>query len=184
VTAVDFAPAMLEKARRRPEPVRWEVGDAQSLPYEDGSFDVVVSCFGVVFAPNAVRAAGELARVCRGRVGITAWRPHPEQEVWKRVLGESPPAEPWSSEEGIRALLAPFDLRFEEDVWYLEGDTADAIWEWQSRAFPPHRERLRKLGEEQAATARVEVAKLHEQFRENGAIRYPRPFLLACGAKR
>jgi ubiquinone/menaquinone biosynthesis C-methylase UbiE len=184
VTGVDFAPAMLEKARTRPEPVRWELADAQSLPYADGSFDVVVSGFGVVFAPDAERAAGELARVCRGRIGITAWRPHPEQEVWARVLGERPPAEPWSSEEGIRTLLAPFDLRLEEDVWYLEGETAEAIWEWQSRAVPPHKERLRRLDAEQAASARTAVAELHEQFRESGSIRYPRPFLLAHGARR
>jgi SAM-dependent methyltransferase len=184
VTGIDLAPGMIEKARRRPEAVEWLIGDARELPFEDGAFDVVASNFGVVFAPEPERAAAELARACRGRLGMTAWRPHPEQEVWRLVLDDPPPAEAWASEDAIRALLEPFDVELEEHVMYLEGETADEIWEWQGRAFPPHRERLRRMSPERIEEARAGVADVHERFRENGRIRYPRPYLLAFGVKR
>lgn len=76
-TGVDISESGLERARSRAKEegldVRFDLGDAQSLPYADGAFDVVVSSFGVMFAPNQRRAAKELARVCRvgGRLGLT-----------------------------------------------------------------------------------------------------------------
>ena len=77
VTGIDIAEDGIERARDRAAEegldVRFDVGDAQSLPYADNDFDVVVSTFGVIFAPDHVRAARELARVCRpgGRIGLT-----------------------------------------------------------------------------------------------------------------
>src|SRR5438270_4600745 len=82
VTGLDFAPAMLEQARAKGEAegleIRWELGNAQSLPYDDREFDVVSSCFGVIFAPDQAAVARELARVCRtgGRLGLANWRPN------------------------------------------------------------------------------------------------------------
>ena len=76
VTGIDVAEDGIERARSRAAAegldVRFDVGDAQSLPYTDGAFDIVVSTFGVIFAPDHVRAARELARVCRpgGRLGL------------------------------------------------------------------------------------------------------------------
>jgi len=77
VTGIDVAEDGIERARARAAEadleVRFDVGDAQSLPYGDAAFDVVVSTFGVIFAPDHRRAARELARVCRpsGRLGLT-----------------------------------------------------------------------------------------------------------------
>ena len=79
VTASDLAPVNLERAARRAEAegleLRYEVADAQKLPFEDDSFDVVLSSFGVMYAPDHERAAAELLRVCRpgGRFGIVSW---------------------------------------------------------------------------------------------------------------
>ena len=79
VTGVDFAAELVDTARRRAEErglaVHYDVGDAEALPYDDASFDVVASCFGVMFAPNQDRAAAELARVCKpgGRIGLACW---------------------------------------------------------------------------------------------------------------
>lgn len=76
VTGVDVAADGIERARARAAElgldVRLDVGDAQSLPYEDASFDVVLSSFGIIFASDHRRAAEELARVCRpgGRLGL------------------------------------------------------------------------------------------------------------------
>ena len=77
VTGIDIAEDGIERARARAADegleVRFDVGDAQSLPYGDAEFDIVVSTFGVIFAPDHRRGAHELARVCRpgGRLGLT-----------------------------------------------------------------------------------------------------------------
>ncbi len=73
-TGADFVPALLERGRERAAAERLEIefveGDAEDLPFEDESFDVVMSIFGAMFAPNQQRAADELMRVCRaGRPG-------------------------------------------------------------------------------------------------------------------
>jgi ubiquinone/menaquinone biosynthesis C-methylase UbiE len=81
VTSTDFVPALLEQGRRRAEaerlPVTFQEADAEALPFADGTFDVVLSSFGVMFTPNHARAAGELLRVCRpgGRIGLANWTP-------------------------------------------------------------------------------------------------------------
>jgi ubiquinone/menaquinone biosynthesis C-methylase UbiE len=81
VTAVDFVPAHLEDGRRRAEadrlPITWKAGDAEALPFDNASFDVVLSSYGVMFAPNQAKAASELVRVCRpgGRIGLANWTP-------------------------------------------------------------------------------------------------------------
>jgi ubiquinone/menaquinone biosynthesis C-methylase UbiE len=76
VTGVDFVPALLEHGRARAAAELLEVdfveGDAQELPFADGSFDVVLSTFGAMFAPDQERTAAELLRVTRpgGRIGM------------------------------------------------------------------------------------------------------------------
>src|SRR5262249_34732849 len=104
VTARDFAPGLIEKARRGTEPVCWEVGDAQQLPHEDAAFDVVASCFGLIFAPDAERVVSECRRVLRpgGRLGMTAWKRRPElEELWSKYAEGGPPAQPWDSEPQV-----------------------------------------------------------------------------------
>jgi len=81
VTSTDYVPALLERGRRRAEAeglkVTFEEADAEALPYGDASFDVAVSTFGVMFAPNHSLAASELLRVVRrgGRIGLASWTP-------------------------------------------------------------------------------------------------------------
>jgi ubiquinone/menaquinone biosynthesis C-methylase UbiE len=79
VTSTDYVPELLEQGRRRAEADRLEmafrVADAEQLPFPDASFDVVLSSFGVMFAPNQERAGKELMRVARpgGRIGLACW---------------------------------------------------------------------------------------------------------------
>ena len=81
VTSTDYVPALLERGRARADAegldVTFEVADAEALPYPDASFDVVLSTFGVMFAPDHQRTAGEMLRVCRpgGRIGLASWTP-------------------------------------------------------------------------------------------------------------
>jgi SAM-dependent methyltransferase len=81
VTSTDYVPALLEQGRARASAEGLAIGfmeaDAESLPFDDASFDVVVSTFGVMFTPNQPQAAAELLRVCRsgGRIGLANWTP-------------------------------------------------------------------------------------------------------------
>jgi len=81
VTGVDIAPNLIEQARARAEAegvtARFDEGDAERLPYEDGAFDTAVTMFGAMFAPRPELAAKELIRVCRagGRIVMANWVP-------------------------------------------------------------------------------------------------------------
>lgn len=81
VTSTDYVHALLVQGRVRAEadrlPITFEIADAEALPFADGSFDVALSTFGVMFAPDQERAAGELLRVVRpgGRIGLANWTP-------------------------------------------------------------------------------------------------------------
>jgi len=81
VTSIDYVPALLEKGRARAQAeglsVRFEVADAEQLPFADGSFDVVLSTFGAMFTPDHSRPAREMLRVLRdgGRIGLANWTP-------------------------------------------------------------------------------------------------------------
>ena len=81
VVSTDYVPALLERGRERAAAERLAIAfreaDAEALPFPDGSFDVVVSTFGVMFTPNQERAAAEMARVCRpsGKIGLANWTP-------------------------------------------------------------------------------------------------------------
>lgn len=81
VTSVDYVPQLLEKAERRAQAegfdIRFQVEDAEALPFADHSFDVAISTFGAMFAPDHVQVARELARVVRrgGRVAMANWTP-------------------------------------------------------------------------------------------------------------
>ncbi len=81
VTGVDIATNLLEQARERAASeglsIQFDEGDAEQLPYDDGSFDVVVTMYGAMFAPRPEMVAAELIRVCRsgGRIAMANWTP-------------------------------------------------------------------------------------------------------------
>ena len=81
VIATDLTPELLDQGRVDAEAagvsLDWRVADAEHLPFDDDSFDVVTSCVGVMFAPHHQEAADELVRVCRpgGRIGLISWTP-------------------------------------------------------------------------------------------------------------
>lgn len=81
VTSTDYVPALLVAGRARAEAealtVNFREADAENLPFDDESFDAVVSTFGVMFAPNQDKAAAELLRVCgrKGQIGLANWTP-------------------------------------------------------------------------------------------------------------
>ena len=81
VTSTDYVDTLLDRGRMRAEAERlaiaFQIADAENLPFKAGSFDVVLSTFGVMFAPDHQKAAGEMLRVCRsgGKIGLANWTP-------------------------------------------------------------------------------------------------------------
>ena len=100
VTSTDYVDALLARGRARAEAealdVAYRVADAEQLPFDDGAFDAVVSTFGVMFAPNQVKAAREMLRVCRpgGMIGMANWTPESFIGQLFKTLGRhvAPPA--------------------------------------------------------------------------------------------
>jgi SAM-dependent methyltransferase len=119
VTASDLTPELFEAGRAfaasHGVTVEWEEADAEALPYDDGAFDVVLSCVGVMFAPHHQRAADELVRVCRpgGTIGLLCWTPGGfVGEMFTTMKPYAPPPPPgaqppplWGDENHARALL-------------------------------------------------------------------------------
>ena len=118
VTSTDYVSDLLERGAERARAERLEVSfqvaDAEALPFEDASFDAVVSTFGVMFSPDHARAASELARVCRpgGRIGLANWTPESMVGQMFKILGRQlpPPAglQPpslWGVEAHLRTLF-------------------------------------------------------------------------------
>jgi ubiquinone/menaquinone biosynthesis C-methylase UbiE len=119
VTASDLTPELLDAGRRRADAagvqLDWVTADAEKLPFEDASFDVVMSAIGVMFAPHHRVAADELVRVCRpgGTIGLLSWTPEGTIGALFRTMGPfAPPPPPgaqppplWGNEDHVRELL-------------------------------------------------------------------------------
>jgi SAM-dependent methyltransferase len=126
VTGVDYVPLLLERARARARAeglaVELVEGDAECLPFGDATFDAVLSCVGVMFAPDQERAAQELLRVCRpgGTIALANWTPASfVGDLFRTVSGYAPPpagVEPpgvWGTEARLRELLGHGVTRLE-----------------------------------------------------------------------
>ncbi|GAA3600385.1 class I SAM-dependent methyltransferase [Kribbella ginsengisoli] len=106
VTATDYVPGLLDVAKTRAladgVEIESQVADAEALPFDAQSFDVVLSTFGVMFTPDQEQAASELRRVCRkgGKIGFTAWTPDSFIGQMFKIVGTyiAPPA-------GVRSPL-------------------------------------------------------------------------------
>ena len=120
VTSTDYVPHLLEKGASRAaaegHDVTFRVADAEDLPFEDGSFDVVLSTFGAMFTPDHARPAREMLRVLRsgGRIGLANWTPEGFIGQLFKVIGAyvPPPAglkSPalWGTEPHIVELFGP-----------------------------------------------------------------------------
>ncbi len=119
VVASDLTPELFDAGRARAEAegveLEWAEADAEDLPFEDASFDVVISSIGVMFAPHHQAAADELVRVCRpgGTIGLLSWTPEGMIGGLFRTIGPFAPTPPpgaqppplWGGEEHLRELL-------------------------------------------------------------------------------
>jgi SAM-dependent methyltransferase len=118
VVSTDYVAALLEQGRARAAAdrlaVTFQQADAEALPFADASFDVVLSTFGVMFAPNQQQAANELRRVCRpgGKIGLANWTPESFIGRLFKTIGKYVPPAPglkspalWGSKPHLDALF-------------------------------------------------------------------------------
>jgi SAM-dependent methyltransferase len=154
VVGVDLTPELFDAGRRLAADagveVEWVQGDAEELPFEDESFDVVVSTFGCMFAPRHKVTAHELARVLRpgGRLGIASWTPEGGTGTFFKTVGgflppPSPLAEPpllWGSEPHVEGLFegTGIALEFTRDfAASAEFESTEAALEFTTTKFGP-----------------------------------------------
>jgi SAM-dependent methyltransferase len=119
VIASDLTPELFVHGRARAEDrgvdLAWHEGDAEALPYDDNTFDVVMSCVGVMYAPHHHDSADELVRVCRpgGRIGLLNWTPigfvgqlfAALKPYAAPLLPDAQPPLLWGNEAHVRDLL-------------------------------------------------------------------------------
>ncbi len=202
VTALDLTPELLEagrpRAAREAATIEWVLGDAEELPFADGSFDAVTSNFGAIYAPCHAVAAAELARVCRpgGRIVLTVWAPDGYNsrlsEVGSAYVPPPPMPEPpssWADPEHVRACFegTEVELSFERDVARARFPSIEDAVELMARSFGPvvlARERLIQEGRWEEARAAVTVE--HERWAEpvDGGIEIPMEYVVIVGRKR
>lgn len=182
VTGLDITPDLLavagERAEREGLTISFDEGDAADLPYEDDSFDRVVSVFGAMFVPNQAAAASELLRVCRpgGTVVVAAWTPDGLNGQMFGTLAAHLPPPPkglqppilWGTEERVRELFADGEeVGFETEH---AAQSAASVNEWldhlevQLGPLLLAKQALETEGRWDAA--RTDLAALFERFNE------------------
>jgi SAM-dependent methyltransferase len=193
VTGLDLSQEMLDKAASAAATegadIRFDLGDAERLPYADASFDVVSSCFGVIFAPDAEAAARELGRVCRpgGRLGMTSWTPNPAIDELHAPYAPAPlpGRERWEDEASVRDLLGhAFDLDVTGGEWIVEGSSGEEVWELWSAAVPPFKALLATLEPDRLQDFRRDFIAFYEDRHEGDVVRERRGFLRILGTRR
>ncbi len=202
VTGLDLTPELLEAGRRLAEEAGVEIefveGDAENLPFEDASFDVVISTVGIMFAPDHRRAAQEAARVLRpgGRMALANWTPEGSVGRFFQVTAKHMPPPPegfqppplWGSEEHVRELFegTGVELSFEHAAVYFDFESAEEATEFYEDKFGPVVMAKKKLEPEGKWEALREdmIAQFTEEIEGAGPEGYPGEYLLALGEKK
>jgi SAM-dependent methyltransferase len=175
VTGIDYVPALLERARQRAAAegldITFQEGDAEALPFTDAAFDVVLSAFGVMFAPDHEQAADELIRVCRpgGTIGLANWTPASAAADIFRLsaqFGPTPPVAPppiaWGTVDHLRELFGGrvSRLQMQDRIWLSRYVSVDHYVDSFRTYFGPVNRVFAQLDEEQAADYAAGLAEI------------------------
>jgi SAM-dependent methyltransferase len=180
----DFVPALLERGRERAAAERLDVefveADAQGLPFADASFDVALSIFGAMFAPDQERTAAELLRVVRpgGRIGMANWTPDGRLGKFFEVLADHTGGPPpgtvppvlWGDEQHVRELFGDgiTDLRAERRVNRQAFRSPDHYLDFFRTYFGPVRTAFEKVGPEGAPALEAAMRSYLDEVNTDG----------------
>jgi len=152
-TGLDITPELIEAGKKNAADagvvIEWVEGDAQDMRFDDESFDVVLSVFGCMFAPDHRKAAAELGRVLKpgGRLVVAAWRPEGNTgRMFSTIASHLPPPpegfEPpplWGKEEHVRELFdgTGVELELEPTTVEFTADSSEVFFQELERDLPP-----------------------------------------------
>ena len=182
VTGVDIATNLVEQARERAKSeglsIQFDEGDAEQLPYEDESFDVVVTMFGAMFAPRPELVASELIRVCKsaGRIAMANWTPGGFIGQMFKTTGKHvtpPPNMPsplkWGDQETVKERLsngiADLQMTPRMCVFNLPFPPAEVV-EFFRTYYGPTEKAFGALDENGQAALRSDLAQLWSQHNQ------------------
>ncbi len=180
---VDYVPELLEHGRQRAAAEGLEIdfveGDAENLPFDDASFDVVLSTYGAMFAPNQPRTAAELLRVCRpgGRIGMANWTPDGlVGQMFATTMKHAPPpfklTPPvmWGTEDHLRELFGDgiSELRAERRSMKMRFLSIDHFLEFFRTYFGPTKMAYERLDEAGREAFEADMRELLAQRNEAG----------------
>jgi ubiquinone/menaquinone biosynthesis C-methylase UbiE len=163
VVGADYVPALLERGRERAAAEGLEIefveADAQNLPFEDASFDVVTSVYGAMFAPDQQKAADELLRVVKpgGRIGMGNWVPDGSVGTMFKTISKHAPPPPgvpspllWGTEDHVRELFGEriSELRTQRRVSRQPFRSPDHYIEFFRSYFGPTQMAFERVGPE------------------------------------
>jgi SAM-dependent methyltransferase len=202
VVGLDREPGLLrvavERARRPAQPLGWVAGDARRLPFRAGAFDVVLSTFGVMFAPEPARVAAELVRVTRpgGRLAVASWTPDGimgliAPTVLRHLDGPPGPPAPtrWGEPDRVAAWFAPLPVtvrcrRARVRVRYPSVAHAVAVFETKPGPIRAHRRNLERAGRWDRARADLAGLFAAHNRADDGSLVFDAPYLLVEGRVR
>ena len=196
VTGPDLVPRLLEAGRAKAEAeglyIEWREGDAEDLPFEDGSFGRVLSTFGHMFAPRHQRTADEMARVCRrgGAIVTATWTPEGVAGgIFEAAASYMPPppdyASPpilWGREDHVRELFAAVatGFEFERHVNRVEWQSVEGFADFFMARFGPLVTARAMLGD-RFGELRDRIIQIWRDANEaaDGSLRLPQEYLLS-----
>jgi SAM-dependent methyltransferase len=202
VTGLDLTPELFDAARSRARVGGWDIdwieGDAEHLPFADHSFERVLSVFGVMFAPDHRRAAGELARVLApgGTIGVCSWTIEGAFGRMIRLMmsrqpptsGFVPPPGLWGNQGYVTELFSGLDvtMSFERDHVVFQHDSAETWITYLEQVFGPiifAKAALQESGGWDAL--RTDLINLYSSLTEStdGSLRVPAEYLTAIVRK-
>jgi SAM-dependent methyltransferase len=199
VVGQDLAPVLIDTARERGAQegvdVRFEVGDAEAMNYDDATFDVVTSTCGVMFAPDHHAVAHELARVTKpgGRLALACWTPEGGLGQMFGMMRPFLPPPPegagspftWGKQDHVRELLGDsFDLGFEERDSVLRTADGEEYWELFSTSYGPTKTAAESLDDERREEFHQTWVDFFEARREGDEVVHHREYLLTLGTRR
>jgi ubiquinone/menaquinone biosynthesis C-methylase UbiE len=181
VTSTDYVDALLERGKERAAaerlPVTFKQADAEALPFADGCFDVALSTFGVMFAPNQETAASELARVVRkgGRIGLANWTPDGFVGQLFKIIGKhvSPPAgikSPalWGTESRLGELFSGHQLKASKRIFSFRYKSPRHWLEIFKTYYGPTNRAFAALDSAGQAALEAEIIELLERMNRGG----------------
>jgi SAM-dependent methyltransferase len=201
VTGIDLAPVLIETAKEKAAAagldIDYQVGDCENLEgVADGSFDIVSSTCGVMFAPDHAATARELGRVTRsgGRLALANWTPEGAIGEMFRMMAPFAPPPPegagspfaWGKRDHVEELLGgDFDLTIEEHVSSLPLADGEEYWQLFSSSYGPTKSLSESLDDERREEFhRAWVEHMDERYTTDDGLVQPREYLLVLGTRR